>query len=1108
MSKQLVKVTIPQDFDMIEWADKLKKLISKKDIEVIFEDRPEELWGSDPLIPQTKEHFEDMLHHLSKHEHIACDVETTGLSFVDPKVYIVGHVFTTPEKSFYVPIRHNTKEPQLDPKYVTEATKEVVYHNKDKILTFHNLSFDYNQLLKDGIDLTFRFFDHSVIDTQIMWWLLNETEHDDPWYYIIRPGQPAERTRYRQGFRGHAKKARELNAVKLQGYSLKTLGPKYIGIPMTSFDDLMDYFGFENLPIHFAGKYARIDGIATNKLREMGMPKIYEEKLEKPLFKEEMKFVWVNANMQRRGMGVHLEALEKLQNRLQEEQKQLEQEIYEAIGTTTFSTKTLTKIFIEDLGLPIFEYTNKGNPSFNAKAMDRYAEYLKENAHKYDPEKIKVPEKITRLKFVEKMLNTYIFGNKGIWANIDVDGRIHTTLHQTKAVTGRLSSSDPNLQNLPTAPIYEDELDREEMIQLRKKIGDLELNKRFDFTVHFLDEDGEPLDMEEGWEEKCVKVVERWYLRDVYSEKGYTKENREKWKHKFPRFGEVDAYVKDGKLVTIDLTEGDWLYLVGDYSQMELRMMAHLANEPSYIKAFEEGIDAHKNTASTVFDVPIDKVTKEQRQMAKAVNFGTIYGKTAYGFAVDWYSNEPDFWVPVDWNEQGRAPSDKYLQKAQEFIDKYFERLPNVKAYIESRQKMAMKNGYVRTITGRKRRLPEVFSENRSVRNRAMRQAINVVDQGCLHGDSRILTKQHGFAKIKDLVNQEIEVWDGQKFVKANVAPSGKKQLVEVVLQGNIRIKCSPDHRFLVRNTQGNEYFVRAENLKKQHYVVLTDEIPHWSTEIELPSIEGTSHNARNISIMDIKDPFERGLITGRIASKKLATELQMAGVKERIPEFIWADKECLRGYLQGIFDGDGNVTGNIRLNFGEKHRKLEWAEDIQKALLLFGIQSRIVMAKDKIMVDVSKKHTSKFMKKIGFLNPRKVKEGVALGNGQFANGSKIYGHVVNVKDVNITDEWVEMYDVVNSESGRFMTEGVITHNSSADYLKLSMIAQEEWTHEHLDTPIFQIMTVHDEVITLTRRDLLEKVTKPFIHNMTRTIKLRCPIVMDTSPAYTYGFAK
>src|SRR5690606_31282089 len=99
----------------------------------------------------------------------------------------------------------------------------------------------------------------------------------------------------------------------------------------------------------------------------------------------------------------------------------------------------------------------------------------------------------------------------------------------------------------------------------------------------------------------------------------------------------------------------------------------------------------------------------------------------------------------------------------------------------------------------------------------------NVVDQGCLHGDSRILTKQHGFAKIKDLVNQEIEVWDGQKFVKANVAPSGKKQLVEVVLQGNIRIKCSPDHRFLVRDTQGNEYFVRAENLKKQHYVVLTD---------------------------------------------------------------------------------------------------------------------------------------------------------------------------------------------------------------------------------------------------------------------------------------------
>jgi DNA polymerase-1 len=159
-------------------------------------------------------------------------------------------------------------------------------------------------------------------------------------------------------------------------------------------------------------------------------------------------------------------------------------------------------------------------------------------------------------------------------------------------------------------------------------------------------------------------------------------------------------------------------------------MMAHLANASSMITAYKTGVDVHKQTASTVFNVPLDKVKKDERSRAKGVNFGVIYGKTDYGFAQDWYSHEPDFNAPSKWHPSGFEPAKKYLELARGFIDQYFTAMPEVKVYMDSRQEMAGKNGYVRSITGRKRRLPGIFSENNSERNRAKRQAVNAIDQG------------------------------------------------------------------------------------------------------------------------------------------------------------------------------------------------------------------------------------------------------------------------------------------------------------------------------------------------------------------------------------------
>lgn len=725
--KQVVEVTIPKDFNFIEWADKINKLLKSKTYEVVFKDRPESEWAKDPLIPQTKEHFLEMIEHLRQFDDITCDVETNGVSLVDPNVKIVGYVLTTSEKSFYVPIRHQTNEPQLEPDYVNKILNKEVFQRKDTVLNFHNAKFDYNMLLKDGIDISWRFKEKAIVDTQIMMWMLDENQKDDDWYYILHEGKPAERTKYKKGLKGHAKKAKELGAVQLEGFSLKVLAPKFIGVPMTKFDDIMENIGFDKLPIHFAGKYARVDGIATHKLKEKFFHRIKEEKLEKAFWKVEMPFVRVIANMERRGMGINIPALERMKERAKKEQDELLEELHSHVGPIAFSTKQLSALFHDKLGLPVLAKTEKGNPQFNESALDKYEQYLKENKDKYDETSIRLPSIIIRIKKLEKILGTYI---KNIEKYIDIDARIHTSLFQTGTVTGRLSSGNPNLQNLPTGPLFVDELPRDEWIQKRKELGDLEINKQEDFSVFFLDEEGEPLGMEEGWEEKCVKVEQHWLLRDLFSEKVFTKENREKYKDKFPRFGELDAFVKDGKLVTIDLTENEYVYEVSDYSQMELRMMAHLANDPNMIDAFKNNQDIHRRTASTVFGVDYDKVTGEQRQNSKAVNFGLIYGKTPFGFAQDWYSNEPDFLVESDWHPSGFEPSKKYLDKAQGFIDKYFEGFPSIKKYIESRQLMALTNGYVRTITGRKRRLPEVFSDNNSVRNRAKRQSVNTIVQG------------------------------------------------------------------------------------------------------------------------------------------------------------------------------------------------------------------------------------------------------------------------------------------------------------------------------------------------------------------------------------------
>ncbi|HVF41662.1 MAG TPA: DNA polymerase, partial [Pyrinomonadaceae bacterium] len=198
--------------------------------------------------------------------------------------------------------------------------------------------------------------------------------------------------------------------------------------------------------------------------------------------------------------------------------------------------------------------------------------------------------------------------------------------------------------------------------------------------------------------------------------------------------------------------------------------------------------------------------------------------------------------------------------------------------------------------------------------------------------------------------------------------------------------------------------------------------------------------------------------------SISLTRQLLHYGIKERVPDFIWKSKSALRGYLRGMFDGDGtvNVDGPV-LTFGKgPDHHIGWARQIQEALLLFGVRSRINRCADRINVRVLKRDSHRFAERIGFINPARQAKLAAVTPQAYAGDSEIYGRAVRVKSVEVTGEMVEMYDVVDSASEKFMANGMITHNSSADIIKRAM----RLLHDRLkETDARIVNVVHDEIV-------------------------------------------
>jgi hypothetical protein len=580
-------------------------------------------------------------------------------------------------------------------------------------------------------------------------------------------------------------------------------------------------------------------------------------------------------------------------------------------------------------------------------------------------------------------------------------------------------------------------------------------------------------------------------------------------------------------------------------------VLAELSGDEGFVSAFISGQDLHTLTASQMFGVPLEEVQKPQRSAAKAINFGLAYGMGPGGLA-------PRLGVSLD--------------EAKDLISKYFKAYPGVQKWLDKAAKDSVRLGYSTTTLGRKRfyNIPDEslkrFSEDDWRKQIAAieRQGKNSPIQGCLKFDTRIFIKDKGYVQIHEVSDRDVEIWDGDTFVKASVVYSGPKQLVRMTLRGGHFIECSPDHKFWVACNNGYKWVWKwktAAEIRTQNRVALGNPLGEWHLPVEIEkAVPGKPGNASKACLTHISDLTKLGEWLGRLASdgcisgntvtimvaeheerilatllettavfghihhairtnekqpkrfhkltlgaKGLADQLTALHVKERIPTIVWRDSTLLAGYLRGLFDGDGTVhPDGALLTFGQGDKHLAWARDVQEALLLFGIRSRINVYSDKhyrINLRVLKRDMPLFCDRIGFLNPIKQEKALQIIAPRWERVSPQYGMAMRVDSLEITDQYVDMYDVVNSETGQFMANGIIVHNCNADMTKLALIylrsALKDWDARTVNT-------VHDEIVVEVREDQAEEVKHIVEREMVRAgqaILKVVPIVAEASLA-------
>jgi DNA polymerase-1 len=516
----------------------------------------------------TQEAFDRWLNKLSNSAYFAFDTETTSLEYM--RAEIVGVSFAIDEgEAAYVPVAHDYPgaPDQLSREYVLAALKPLLESTDIKKIG-QNLKYDMSVLANYDIHMQGIGW-----DTMLESYVLDSvaTRHD-----------------------------------------MDSLSLKYLGHKAIKFEEIAGkgakQLTFNQIGLDEAGIYAAEDADVTLRLHNVLWPRVQKHgSLESVFANIEVPLVPVLSGIERNGCYVDAAMLRKQSNELAKRMVELENQAYELAGDkfNLSSPKQLGEVLYNKLGIPVIKKTPKGAPS-TAEPV------LQELAHDYE-----LPQVIMDYRGMAKLKSTY---TDKLPEMIDSGtGRVHTSYHQAVAATGRLSSSDPNLQNSP------------------------------------------------------VRSEEGRRIRQAFC-------------------------APEGRKI-----------IAADYSQIELRIMAHLSQDEGLLNAFSQGLDIHRATAAEVGSKSIDDVTDNERRNAKAINFGLIYGMSAFGLA-----------------RQLGLPR----AEAQAYIDLYFDRYPGVKRYMESTRASAADNGYVETLFGRRLYLPEIHSRNGNMRQAAERTAINAPMQG------------------------------------------------------------------------------------------------------------------------------------------------------------------------------------------------------------------------------------------------------------------------------------------------------------------------------------------------------------------------------------------
>ncbi len=512
--------------------------------------------------------LEDWLNTIQQKGFFAFDTETTDLDAMQAD--IVGLSFAVESgKAAYIPLAHDYPgaPAQLDRGQVLQQMKPLLENEAIKKIG-QNLKYDIKVLA--NYDICLKGIEH---DTMLESYVLDSTS---------------------------------------SRHDMDTLAMKHLGHKTIHFEDIAGkgrkQLKFNDIALEQAGPYAAEDADITLRLHQRLWPALEKHEKLVSIYREiEIPLLSILAKVERNGVRIDAGMLKRQSSELALGIVDLERQVHETAGQefNLGSPAQLQDVLFNKLGLPVIKKTPKGQPS-TAEAV------LQELAADFD-----LPRLILEYRSMSKLRSTYT--DKLPQMINPRTGRVHTSYHQAVAATGRLSSSDPNLQNIP----------------VRSKEG---------------------------------RRIRQAFVAD------------------------------DG-----------FRMLSADYSQVELRIMAHLSGDEGLLKAFSEGADIHKATASEVFATALDEVSTDQRRSAKAINFGLIYGMSAFGLSQQ---------LKIE-----RA-------EAQEYIDLYFERYPGVKTYMEETRKLAHEQGFVETVYGRRLYLPEINSGNGMRRQYAERTAINAPMQG------------------------------------------------------------------------------------------------------------------------------------------------------------------------------------------------------------------------------------------------------------------------------------------------------------------------------------------------------------------------------------------